>query len=181
MKLSGLNPFWGLWTRKTAVGLACAVLPMLSHANPWVWLDESGRKVFSDTPPPQSVPDKRILQQPGRPKMSTAAPAAPEAQAPAATASKKNSASASATPDPAALKKQREAEQAAAAEKQAKEQKNAQVRADNCRRAQSALSTLQSGVRLVTTDEQGQRVVYDDAMRAAESSRLQNEIQANCY
>ncbi|HEX5805878.1 MAG TPA: DUF4124 domain-containing protein [Macromonas sp.] len=173
-----------LSTAGLLLAMAGALNPGWAQAGTWVWLDDSGRKIYSDQPPPSAVPDKRILQQPGRPKSgSTAvgetlappAPASPpSAPSPAAPASKGKTG----TPatDPAALKKQ----QAAEAERKAQEEKSAQIRAENCRRAQSSLRTVQSGVRMVATDDQGNQVVFDDKLRAAEAERLQAAIEANC-
>lgn len=169
--------------------MACAWTCAGAQAGTWVWLDDSGRKIYSDQPPPSHVPDKRILQQPGKPKLSistlseeTASPttppspsAPPQPSAPGvADKGEKKPA------DPVALKRKQEAEKAAEAERQAKEEKRAQVRADNCRRAQSSLATLESGVRLVTTNDKGERVVYDDALRVQEKARLQAAVQENC-
>ncbi|HVL74811.1 MAG TPA: DUF4124 domain-containing protein, partial [Noviherbaspirillum sp.] len=52
----------------------------------YVWVDERGRKQFSDMPPPASVPAHRILKQPGvpaeRPMAGDAAGGEPETRAP---------------------------------------------------------------------------------------------------
>lgn len=160
-----------------ATAFSCAS----AQAGTWVWLDDSGRKIFSDLPPPSSVPDARILQQPGRslpsasalsPKAASAAPEQPKANT--------GKAKGEVTADPAALKKEQEKKKAAEAERQAQEEKNAQIRAENCRRAQTSMRTLESGIRMVSTDDNGNQVVLNDEMRAAEAQRLQAAIQANC-
>jgi len=170
-----------------SLSLAMALGIPAAHAGTWAWLDDSGRKIYSDMPPPNSVPDKNILQKPGRvlPSAAVAAepttpPAPPSPPGAPAPANKAKTGTPSSTDDPAALKKQQEAKKAAEAERQAQEAKNAQIRAENCRRAQTSMRTLQSGVRMVTTDEQGNQLVLDDAMRATEAERLQAAMQANC-
>ncbi|TNF62372.1 MAG: DUF4124 domain-containing protein, partial [Burkholderiales bacterium] len=34
-----------------------------AHAQ-WQWVDDAGRKVFSDTPPPATVPERNVLRRP---------------------------------------------------------------------------------------------------------------------
>jgi hypothetical protein len=74
--------------RLTLLGLALA-LPAAGFAQ-WQWIDQDGRKVFSDQPPPVEVPAKSILRQPG--SKSLAASVSVEAQAAAASASAPQSA-----------------------------------------------------------------------------------------
>lgn len=56
----------------------------------------------------------------------------------------------------------------------------ADIRADNCERAQASLSQLQSGARLLMRNEQGQSVPLDAAMMRAERARLRQIIRDNC-
>ena len=51
------------WRAPLLMGLllACSSAAMAQ----WQWIDGTGRKVFSDTPPPASIPDKSILRKPG--------------------------------------------------------------------------------------------------------------------
>ena len=62
------------------------------------------------------------------------------------------------------------------------EQRNAQIRADNCQRARASLESLQAGASqpLYMVNEQGQRVTMDPAMRRAESARLRQIVRDNC-
>ncbi len=180
MKLPSLAVALPLGLAVLFAQLACSV-----HAGTWVWLDDAGRRVYSDVPPPSHLPDKRILQQPGKPKLSTSTTAQEVASpvqppAPGVPKTPQAQSGSSAPANPAALRKQQEAQKTADAERTAQEEKRALVRTENCRRAQSALATLESGVRLMATNEQGQQVVYDDAMRAQERGRLQATIQDNC-
>ena len=161
-----------------AISLALAVLvcsmPLVAAAE-WQWLDKDGRRVFSDQAPPPEVPPNRILKKPGMraaaaPEADTAAPAAPVA-APVAKPSGK---------DKELETRKKQADAAAAARKKADEQQFAQAKADNCARAKSGKATFDSGVRVVRANEKGERIVMDDAERAAEMKRLDTIIASDC-
>jgi hypothetical protein len=76
--------------------------------------------------------------------------------------------------------KKKQADEAAAAKKKAEEEKVARAKADNCTRARQEKTTLDSGVRIATTNAAGEREVMDDAARAAETQRVQAIIESNC-
>jgi hypothetical protein len=137
-----------------------ASLPVFAQ---YSWIDHTGRRVFSDQPPPTDIPQKDILSERGTP---TAAPATP-----ASTASGQDS---------ALEKKKKAADAAVAAKRQAEEQKLAAERADNCQRAKTALVGLQSGLRIAQMDAQGQRSYMTDAQRTAEIKRTQDVINSDC-
>lgn len=167
---------------KNLIGLAAFALfgwaAQASAATDWLWLDSSGHKVYSDTPPPPSVPDKNVLQRPGRtaylpPADTPAPPAAPPGKG-AAAATK------APAEDPAKARAKRDTEAADAAKRQADEQRDAAARADTCSRARNNLATLNTGMRLATVNAQGEQEVMDDTTRAAEVQRLQQVMQENC-
>ncbi|WP_310313708.1 DUF4124 domain-containing protein [Hydrogenophaga palleronii] len=142
----------------------------------WQWVDNTGRKVFSDTPPPAGIPDKNVLQRPG-PRAPVAPSTQPDEAAPAAAAP--------AAPKPPAKDEQleakkRQAEAAEEAKKKAEEARIAQLRADNCQRAQRAKATLDSGVRIATTNAKGEREIMDDTAREAETRRLNDIMRNDC-
>lgn len=143
----------------------------------WQWLDASGKKVFSDLAPPADVPEKNILKQPGVP----AARKAPADDAKPGAAASTNA------PDPTAAKKQAEleakkkqAEDAEKAKQKAEEQRAALAKADNCKRAQTALAALNTGTPMRTMNAQGERIFMDDSARQAEKQRLQSVVQQTC-
>ena len=76
--------------------------------------------------------------------------------------------------------RQKAASAAQTAKKKEQEEETAKARADNCQRAKSAKATLDSGVRLSTTNSKGEREIMDDTARAAEGKRLQSLIDGNC-
>lgn len=166
-----------------------------SSAAPWVWLDANGRQVFSDRAPPPDVPDRRILRQPtgGWPEAlprveplpnlpATAVPTTGGAGGPLPAAA----ASAASAPQrpasaPGAAAAQAGAQAAARARAEAAEKERiAALRADNCNRARSALATLDSGVRLTTTNAKGEREILDEAARSAEAARLRSIMASDC-
>jgi len=167
------------WRTPIAAGfllLACS----LASAQ-WVWM-EGGRKVFSDTAPPASVPDSSIVKRPGAggaPMPAAIAPAAPAsgeggAQAPAAGAPQLPAG------DKELEARKKQAEQAEDAKKKAEEQRIAKARTESCARAKQARATLDSGVRLATTNSKGEREVMDDKARTAEARRLDDIVRGDC-
>src|SRR4051812_14028477 len=102
----------------------------------WQWVDKSGRKVYSDQPPPADIPSSSILKQPA--KNAAGVPIPPPAPAPVAAA-------------PAAPKltgkdkeledKKKRAESEESDKKKAAEEERQALRADNCTRARRAKAT----------------------------------------
>ena len=166
----------------------------------WTWLDKDGRKVYSDTAPPASVPDKNIVKRPGGQvgAANAAADAAANAkarvitdgvatdQAIAATQPGASAPQASAsapklsTVDKELEKKKKEKEAAEAAKRKEEEQRITKVNIETCARAKTAKTTLDSGVRIGTTNAKGEREVMDDAARATETRRVQGIIDSSC-
>lgn len=167
-----------------ALALA-ASLP--AHAQ-YQWIDGSGRRVFSDQPPPPGTPQKNILKQPAaRPAApapaadkaessaadSTAAPAAaPQASTPQAAAP--------AAQDKALQEKLKKAEAEEAAKKKAEADRLAAQKAENCKRAISAKALLDSGQRIMQSDGKGGRSFMSPEQRAAETKRIEEVMRNDC-
>lgn len=147
--------------RHWLLGSCCWLLAGLASADSgnWLWLDEQGRQVFSDLPPPVSVPEPRILQRPG--------PDLPKA--PPSPADKGDS-------QPSSANK----EQAPSQASEPLYQRNAAALRENCRRARSALATLASGLRLYRLDDKGEQVLMDEAMREQETRQARQAERDNC-
>jgi hypothetical protein len=165
------------------LAVACAA-PALGHAE-WQWIDATGRRVFSDQPPPPDTPQKNILRQPGpRPASLTFEKAAPAGTAPAEAAAAAPKAAASAGRpsgrDGELEAKRKQLEAAEAQKRKAEEERVAKARADNCTRARQAKATLDSGQRLARVNDKGEREVLDDAARATELQRVQDIIASEC-
>lgn len=146
----------------------------------WVWRDRNGQVHASDRPPPRDVPERDIVQRPAAPPTTRAA-AAP---APAADGAAAPAAGTPARTDPELEARRRATEQqqqarqrqeAAQAEAQA-----AQQRAENCERARAHLRQLDSGMRIARVNERGERIVIDDAERAAETQRARQVVANDC-
>jgi len=163
----------------TAAAAFLALVTLPAEAQ-WKWRDPSGRIQYSDLPPPASTPEKDIL---ARPAVQQRA-GTPQAAASAASAASAAPAGASplaprtADPDLEAKRKKADGEQADKAK--AEQDRIAAARADNCARARSQLSTLESGIRLARTNEKGEREFLDDQQRAAETKRMQDTIASDC-
>lgn len=162
----------------------------------YMWLDASGRKVFSDQPPPANIPVKRILQQPGKAAMSApesnaeekpaaeadadGAKAATKAKPVAADAQKNTSKDKDKDKDKDLEAAKKKIDDEAAAKKKAEQDKIDAAKADNCIRAKQAKATFDSGVRLSHTNAKGERGIMDDATRMVESKRVDGIIAADC-
>ncbi|MES2282742.1 MAG: DUF4124 domain-containing protein [Pseudomonadota bacterium] len=153
----------------------------------WQWLDKDGRKVFSDRSPPGDIPEKSILKRPA----GSAARAAPAVEAAAtADAAAQGGGTTAALPKASAPKlpgrdteleaRKKKAEEEENNKKKAEEEKTNKARLENCARARTAMATLQSGVRVSALNANGEREVFDDTRRAAESKRIQDIIDSSC-
>lgn len=174
------RPLMPSWRHPLVAGfllLACSVA-----SAQWVW-KEGERKVFSDTAPPASVPEQNIIKRPGSGgSLSRSAPVAPPAAAaePNAAAPAPGAAPQLPTVDKELEAKKKQTQQTEEARKKAEDQRIAKARAEDCARAKQAKTTLDSGVRLATTNAKGEREVMDDKARAAEAKRLDGVARDNC-
>lgn len=166
--------------RPTLLALACFA-PLLATAQ-WQWIDDGGRKVFSDTAPPAHIPANRILRQPGQRPAQAPESAVPTIASPAPGTVAAPAAAAVRAPgrDSVLEDKKKQAEAAEAAKRKAEEQAVAQSRADNCSRAKAGKAQLASGVRIARTNAQGEREIMDDKTREAETRHLDAVIARDC-
>lgn len=168
---------------RSLVLAALTVLVSASAIAQWQWVDATGQKVFSDTAPPPGIPDKNILKRPGGRSGQAPVTIAP----PASDDETGKTAAVEAPPPPVpsgvdkaleAKKKKAEAEELA--KRKAEVERISKARAANCEQAKKAKITYDSGVRIVTTNEKGEREFVDDAKRAAEVKRLEGIIRSDC-
>lgn len=163
------------------LGCACA-LPLSASAQ-WQWVDNSGKKVFSDQPPPTDIPEKNILRRAGpSPSARAPAPATPAAEGSSDTAAAPKAAP---PPKPTGVDKELEEKtKKAEAEQKAKEAaeaaKIAKAKADNCARARENKNTIDSGIRIAKVNAKGEREFMDDAARADAQKRAQTVIDSDC-
>lgn len=161
-----------------AMGVFC----MAAHAQ-WQWVDNAGRKVFSDQPPPSDIPARNILKQPRN--TAVTAPTAPAAAAPVAAASAAPLAAPAAEAplskdDKELLARKKKAESETAARAKEEADKQARNKATNCENAKANQALLDSGVRIAVTNAKGEREFLDDAGRATEQRRIRAALDANC-
>jgi hypothetical protein len=158
-----------------ALGLVLGVFATFPAAAQWKWKDSTGKIQYSDRPPPGNVAERDILQTP-RSRPSAPAPvatAAASAPAPVAKAS-----GPSVDSELEARRKKEEQEQEA--KRKAEEEKVAKARAENCERARGYQLSLDSGIRIVRTNENGEREFLDDQARAQEMERAKKVIASDC-
>lgn len=170
------------------VALNVVLVPTASAQ--WKWRDAQGMVQYSDRPPPNGTPDKDILTRPpgnaaasARAGAKPAAPASAAASAVAAPVASGPAASAAAVADRSgeatAAARKREAD-AAEAKRKADEDKQAQQRVENCRRARDYVRTLESGMRVARVNDKGDREYIDDAQRAVELQRSREIVTSEC-
>jgi Domain of unknown function (DUF4124) len=159
--------------------LACTV--PLAQAQ-WSWKDKDGSRVFSDQPPPGSVPEKDILKRPpgARAPAAAAVSETVASSTPSSATSTTGTAPKISGKDSELEKKKKEAEAQEATKKKAEAEKTAAAQKDNCERAKRGKASFDSGQRISTANAQGEREVMSDAARAAESKRLQDIIASDC-
>lgn len=150
-----------------AACLVAAALPVTTSAQVYEWKDSNGRTVISDTPPPGGAKNTRSIA--SNPPPSKATPAADGAAAAPKTTAEK---------DMEFKKRQQEAKEKA--DKAAKEQAAAAERKDSCDRARRQLAALESGVRISTSDEKGERRFMEDAERQQEIERARKFVADTC-
>jgi hypothetical protein len=168
-------------TARATLVLALALTLPAAWAQ-WGWVDNSGRKVFSDTAPPASIPDKNIIKRPGNTALAPApaSEVAPNGNTTAAAAPAAPAVPKVADKDPELEARKKQAEAAEEAKRKAEEARVARARADNCERARKSKGTLESGVRIATTNAKGEREFLDDKARAAELQRIEAAIRSDC-
>jgi monoamine oxidase len=143
-----------------------------AHAQ-WQWVDAQGRKVFSDKPPPEHIPEQQILKRPGAPR-NISADSVPEAKTPPKTAAS------AAKPVTELDRKARELKAQEDAAQKAQKEKEQRQMADNCEQARKSLATLQASGRIHVLNAKGEQDFMSDQTRHAESQRLQQYIGSNC-
>lgn len=126
------------------------------------WVDSDGKIHYSDTPPAGAkVESVRNISGKG------------QEAAPADYSSK------SYTQREAELNKARQ-EKKESSEKSAREAAQQQERKQNCAAARDNLRALESGTRLVTYDENGEKRFLDDDDRAQRLNSAREAVKANC-
>ena len=167
---------------RTAMAAAAAVLVLVSMPAEaqWKWKDKGGRIQYSDLPPPAGTPDQDILSKPtAQRRAGTAAPAASAASAASAPLLSSNTLAPKGV-DSELEAKRKKAEGDVDAKKKADQERIAAAKADNCSRAQTQLRNFESGLRVMRTNDKGEREYLDDKQRADETKHAKDVIAADC-
>jgi hypothetical protein len=128
------------------------------------WVDSDGQVHYSDQPPPSDVRQKTLR----------AVDNTEDSQSASSVAAPKTLAEREAELKKSALAKKE------AAEKAAQKQAAAAVQQANCTNAQQNLKTLQSGIRIMGTDANGQPGYIDDSERDQRVAKAQSDISTYC-
>lgn len=176
------NASFGLRVAPVRRGLVLTLLLAIAISPTWAqykWKDSRGQVHASDLPPPREIAEKDVLQRPAAARKPVAATAPAPAASPAASPA---SASAPDRPafDPELEARRKRAELDTNAKAKADADKRAAQRAENCQRAREQLATLENGQRLVQFNAQGERVVMDDAARAASAAQARQVLATDC-
>lgn len=146
----------------------------------YIWLDKNNVKVYSDQPPPTSIPNNRILKSPrGGVSARNISDSTATDAASGATSSASPKQGPLTTAEKNAEYNKRKKEQAEKDKKAAEDKKRADEKAENCSRAKDYQRHLDSGQRVSRTNKDGEREYMGDDERAKESSKV-NESLKDC-
>lgn len=155
--------------RVLAIGLLLAFAAAAS-AQMYRWVDKDGRVRYSDQPPPPGVKGTTLQRAPVAPSAPAADDAAPkEARKGPLTPAEQE-----------ADYRKRQMEAQKARDKELQASRDAQVKQDNCARAQQALAALEGGQRISRTNPDGERYYIDDDQRIAEIARERQSVSSWC-
>jgi hypothetical protein len=152
--------------KRTALVVSCLLASLAAEAQIYQYKDASGRTVYSDQPPPGGSVKGKVVS-------GESAASAPSAPAKAGDAPKTAA-------DHELEFRKRQKEQQEAAAKSDKEAADKLARKQDCERARRTLEVMESGERVATRDEKGERVFLEDSQRAAEASRARKAVAELC-
>lgn len=138
------------------------------------WIDQGGQMVFSDQPPPASVPLSRILRV-GDPIARPRLPADADSQQ--ASQEPPKSRQELLADRVKAFDERRE--KRAEARKKAEEAKLASAaKAERCQRLQSRMASINSGIRMTRSTTSGERAFLSDRERSELGKRTRKQLSA---
>ena len=162
--------------------LLLAALAAAPHASAqYQWRDANGRMVYSDLPPPASVPPSAVQRAPAR-QTPAVAPGGSGVTAseprPGGTPAAGGAAPSIAEQEMAFRK--RRLERAEAERKATQAQAEARRAAAACEFARAQVRTLESGMRVARVNEGGEREVIDEATRASQLDGARRSMREHC-
>lgn len=147
------------------------------------WRDANGRMVYSDMPPPASVPPSAVQRAPARQTpagTSGGSGATASAMAPAPAPAAPSAASAPSAADAEMAFRKRRMEREEAERKAAEAETRAQRAAAACEVSRAQVRTLESGMRVARVNERGEREFIDDATRASQLETARKSVRELC-
>lgn len=156
-------------------GAALLLAAGLAHAQ-FAWIDAKGIKHYSDRPPPPDTPPGKILKAPGKHADPIATPDTADAKpADGAGANAKQPTLA----DREADFRKRAQDKAKEDKKSAEEARKLQAQRDSCEQAQRYENSLESGMRIAETGNDGSQQWMSDAERARRLAETK-DVLASC-
>jgi hypothetical protein len=143
------------------------------------WRDENGRLVYSDQPPPTSIPQDAVLQAPGlRPPAERSS--GTTADGAKTSGAGPGSAAVTSAADRELEFRKRRNERVASERKAAEESAKARQASAACEETRAELRTLESGVRVSHVNERGEREFIDDEQRATRIEAARKSSREHC-
>ena len=168
-----------LVTKTIVLAIAGSTLTLSAFAQ-WQWVDNEGRKVFSDRAPPVEIKDKNIIKRPADKLNSANQPLIETLVSGAPTGLSLVNAPRISGKDAELESRKKKIENEEILKKKLDEEKVSKIKSDICDRARINLATLNSGIRMTSANANGEREYFDEARLAAETSRTQDVIAENC-
>ena len=145
--------------KRIAIAVAVLLATTAVNAQIYEWKDENGKTVYSDQPPSGKVRQQR--------KIDATAPAI-------------NTAPQKTTADREMDFRKRAQEAQEKSAKAEKEQADAAQKKENCEKSARYLNSLESGERIASRDDKGERYFMEDAQRQQEITKTRQAMQASC-
>ena len=135
----------------------CLALP--ASAQIYQWKDQNGKTVISDKPPAGPVPLQKQIDSGTAAKTGSKQPSLADREM-------------------EFRKRQKEAQENS--EKARKEETASAERNENCQNARRQLQVLESGERVVSRDDKGERYYLDDTQREQEAAKVRHVLETQC-
>jgi Domain of unknown function (DUF4124) len=142
---------------------ALSMFSLNAHAGLNKWVDADGTVHYSDTVPPEVTTAESVRNIAGKGQTNASASSSPKSFAEREAEMKKN--------------KQSKEE---AAQKQARQETDAEARSRNCEAARQNVRNLEEGTRIVTYDTNGERSYLDDSAREQRLEEARKAVSTNC-
>jgi hypothetical protein len=163
--------------RIITVALVLAVATPFHVNAQWKWRDAQGVIHYSDRPPPVETPERDILRagQKSEGSRSTPTPGTPPAGKPDQTPVDRNDWRALAEQ----MRKRDELRRAGQAEQDRKARQADELQRA-CETLRAELRTLESGMRIASVGEDGERQVLDETRRRQRIEQLRTDLERHC-